>query len=99
MHGEYCCRLQLQIHWLLPPWATATTFKLATLATVPTKEPNRKRAPQGWTGWGSNGNPSIIKNAICTNKFEWERAEGAAAVAAVEEQSIWLLNLTIRIYQ
>lgn len=72
---------------------------------VPTKEPNRKRAPQGWTGWGSNGNPSIIKNAICTNKFEWERAEGAAvgsdaaAVAAVEKQSIWLLNLTIRIYQ
>lgn len=108
MHGEYCCsRLQLlQIHWLLPPWATATTFKLATLATVPTKEPNRKRAPPGWTGWGSNGNPSIIKNAICTNKFEWERAEGAAAAAvaavtaaAVEEQSIWLLNLTIRIYQ
>lgn len=111
MHGEYCSRLQqlqlqLQIHWLLPPWATATTFKRATLApTVPTKEPNRKRAPQGWTGWGSNGNPSIIKNAICTNKFEWERAEGAAdvaaaaAIAAVEEQSIWLLNLTIRIYQ
>lgn len=38
MHGEYCSRLQqlqlqLQIHWLLPPWATATTFKRATLAS------------------------------------------------------------------
>lgn len=59
----------------------------------------------------TSGNLSIIKNAICTNKFEWERAEGAAAAAVaavaggaaaaavVEEQSIWLLNLTIRIYQ
>lgn len=89
---------------------------------MPTKEPKAGDARLDKMGAGSSdqcsgGNLSIIKSPICTNKFEWERAEGAAAAAAggaaavaatlfaaaaaavVEEQSIWLLNLTIRIYQ
>lgn len=58
--------------------ATATTFKWAP--RTPTKAPSHDPSGPKWC----TGNPSIIKNAICTNKFEWERIGAAAVAAAVE---------------
>lgn len=53
-----------------------------------------------------DGNLTIIKNAICTNKFEWPREwcrvfcqRQRRPLRSRAERSIWLLNLTIRIYQ